>query len=278
MSNLLSSMFGAAPSSGDPNNLGYFISVAALESAHPTATAGDWAIVDPVGVDASKYIWDVDSAAWVQSGNVAGSVIGPASSTTNAASLFADTTGELLKDSSILADSTGSVLLSTAAVFSASTTTAIEGIKRRYVCDDTSAPNNFEISITDVPTGSATNHWDFDVVDESGGAEGNPITIKSTDVTIISVAAGPIFTTSSAHGMQIGALIVQSTFTEPTYNVVGVITDVPTADSYEISAITFIATDTGIANLAISGESFILLDTDYGATRLYSNGLNPFTR
>ena len=45
--------------------LGLYVSLAALETAHPTAESGQYAIVDPgSGTDAVKYIWDEDEG-WV---------------------------------------------------------------------------------------------------------------------------------------------------------------------------------------------------------------------
>lgn len=51
--------------SGDQHNLGWYATQAALEEAHPTATAGDWAIV---GSTDTVWIWDTDTSAWTDSG------------------------------------------------------------------------------------------------------------------------------------------------------------------------------------------------------------------
>ena len=51
--------------SGDQHNLGYYATQAALEEAHPTATAGDWAIV---GSTDTVWIWDTDNTEWTDSG------------------------------------------------------------------------------------------------------------------------------------------------------------------------------------------------------------------
>lgn len=50
--------------SGDQHNLGYYATQAALEEAHPTAEAGDWAIV---GATDTVWIWDTDNSEWVDS-------------------------------------------------------------------------------------------------------------------------------------------------------------------------------------------------------------------
>ena len=49
---------------------GLYASLAALEAAHPTAGAGDYADVDAgVGSDTLRYVWDVDDAQWIGSGS-----------------------------------------------------------------------------------------------------------------------------------------------------------------------------------------------------------------
>lgn len=50
---------------GDQHNLGWYATQAALEEAHPTATAGDFAIV---GSTDTVWIWDTDTSAWTDSG------------------------------------------------------------------------------------------------------------------------------------------------------------------------------------------------------------------
>jgi hypothetical protein len=50
---------------------GVFVSEAALNTAHPTANAGDYANVDGgVGVDTIRYLWDGTDSAWVQGGGI----------------------------------------------------------------------------------------------------------------------------------------------------------------------------------------------------------------
>lgn len=51
--------------SGDQHNLGWYATQAALEEAHPTAEAGDYAIV---GSTDTVWIWDTDTSAWTDSG------------------------------------------------------------------------------------------------------------------------------------------------------------------------------------------------------------------
>ena len=49
---------------GDQHNLGYYATPQALNESHPTAEAGDWAIV---GSTDTVWIWDDDTSAWVDS-------------------------------------------------------------------------------------------------------------------------------------------------------------------------------------------------------------------
>ena len=55
---------GTGSGGGDQHNLGYYATQAALEEAHPTAEAGDWAIV---GATDTVWIWDTDNSEWVDS-------------------------------------------------------------------------------------------------------------------------------------------------------------------------------------------------------------------
>lgn len=45
----------------DPHNLGWYATQSALETAHPTASNGDWAIV---GSTDTVWVWDSDTNAW----------------------------------------------------------------------------------------------------------------------------------------------------------------------------------------------------------------------
>lgn len=55
---------GGGGGGGDQHNLGYYATLEALEEAHPTAEAGDWAIV---GTTDTVWIWDTDNSEWVDS-------------------------------------------------------------------------------------------------------------------------------------------------------------------------------------------------------------------
>lgn len=49
---------------GDQHNLGYYATLEDLQTAYPTAEAGDWAIV---GSTDTVWIWDTDNEEWVDS-------------------------------------------------------------------------------------------------------------------------------------------------------------------------------------------------------------------
>lgn len=53
---------GEGSGGGDSHNLGWYENPTALSTAHPTAEAGDWAIV---GSTDTVWIWDTDTSAWV---------------------------------------------------------------------------------------------------------------------------------------------------------------------------------------------------------------------
>src|SRR3990167_775131 len=50
---------------GDPNNLGYFATPAALAAAYPVGVPGAFAVV---GSTNSIWVWDPGTASWVDSG------------------------------------------------------------------------------------------------------------------------------------------------------------------------------------------------------------------
>lgn len=55
---------GGGGGGGDEHNLGWYATPQALTEAHPTATAGDWAIV---GSTDTVWLWDTDNEEWVDS-------------------------------------------------------------------------------------------------------------------------------------------------------------------------------------------------------------------
>lgn len=52
---------GGGGGGSDPHNLGWYATQSALESAHPTAVNGDWAIV---GSTDTVWVWDSDTNTW----------------------------------------------------------------------------------------------------------------------------------------------------------------------------------------------------------------------
>ena len=82
---------------GDINNLWYFADPTALNTAHPTATAGNFAIV---GSTDTVWIWDDTTSAWKNSWTSStGDVSWPASSTNENIAVFDWITWKLIKDS-----------------------------------------------------------------------------------------------------------------------------------------------------------------------------------
>lgn len=51
-------------SGSDPHNLGYYADLTALQTAHPTGTDGDYAIL---GSTDTIWVWDSGTSAWVDS-------------------------------------------------------------------------------------------------------------------------------------------------------------------------------------------------------------------
>lgn len=49
---------------GNPHDLGFFATVTALQTAYPTGTAGDFALV---GETDTFWVWDAETSAWVDS-------------------------------------------------------------------------------------------------------------------------------------------------------------------------------------------------------------------
>lgn len=67
--NIAVRVVGADGGGSDQHNLGYYATQSALETAHPTASAGDFAIV---GETDTFWVWDTDTNAWVNTGNAQG--------------------------------------------------------------------------------------------------------------------------------------------------------------------------------------------------------------
>lgn len=94
-------VFGGGGGGSDQHNLGWYATQAALEEAHPTAEAGDWAIV---GATDTVWIWDDDNSAWVdsdQKGQVT-SVNGQTGAVTVQETLVSGTNIKTINNTSIL--------------------------------------------------------------------------------------------------------------------------------------------------------------------------------
>lgn len=57
---------------GNDNFLGTYPTLAALQAEYPTASSGNFAYVDDVGVSVIQYVWDVTEGQWVAGATVGG--------------------------------------------------------------------------------------------------------------------------------------------------------------------------------------------------------------
>lgn len=164
--------------------------------------------------------------------------------------------------------------------FSTDTTTTIAGRKTNYNLDGHSGDVTLTISNSDIAASTATKGWFFTVKDITGTlvANNRKLIIKNEDISILSVAAGSEFTASADHNLAIGDTVVHSTFTDATYNGTFVVTAIPSATVYEVSAITFNVTGTGNTVKAIEGLASMDIDADWGVLNFFANGSNLFLR
>ena len=72
-------------------NKGFYQTSSALTSAHPTANAGDYAVV---GETDTVWVWDVDSSAWVNSSKTSTEATAENVSIADAGGYFTSTTAE----------------------------------------------------------------------------------------------------------------------------------------------------------------------------------------
>lgn len=106
------------------NDKGWFVNEAALIAAYPVGQNGWYAII---GDTDTVWIWDGDTAAWVNSGaSATGDVTGSASSTDNNVTVFDGTTGKAIKDSGLALTVLGSSILQTN-----TNTTAISNLNKQ---------------------------------------------------------------------------------------------------------------------------------------------------
>ena len=102
---------GIASGSGtgvDSHYKGSYLDSTALITAHPTASAGDWAYVNPVGGPPIQWTWDDNevSPGWVNTGFAGtGDFVGPAGAVSNNIVTFYDNTGKIGKDSGVAVSS-----------------------------------------------------------------------------------------------------------------------------------------------------------------------------
>lgn len=142
---------------GDQHNLGWYATQSALEEAHPTAEAGDYAIV---GSTDTVWIWDSDTSAWVdsdQKGQVT-SVNNQTGAVTVQETLVSGTNIKTIDGNSILGS--GDLELSTYLTYPNTWTTT--GTTKAF-CDDIAADSSAvvgkaylgEVTLSDLPASMA---------------------------------------------------------------------------------------------------------------------------
>ncbi len=123
-----------------------------------------------------------------------------------------------------------------------------------------------------IATSDVQNGRQFTIKDEGGLAGSNNITVSGAELSVVSVVSGgggSNFVTSANHDYIIGQVIFHSTFTNATYNGTKVVTSIVNPTRYEVAAIAFISTDTGITNVAIDGSQNATISANYGAMTVY---------
>ena len=95
------------------NDKGWFVNEAALIAAYPAGQNGWYAII---GDTDTVWVWDGDTAAWVNSGaSATGDVTGPASSTDGNVVFFKGGTGKEVEDLGLAGSAVGTAILQTTA-------------------------------------------------------------------------------------------------------------------------------------------------------------------
>ena len=164
---------------GDQHNLGYFATQAALEEAHPTAEAGDWAIV---GATDTAWLWDSDNSRWVdsdQKGQVTsvngqtGSVVLTASDVGAQETLVSQTNIKSVNGNSLLGS--GNLELSTYLPYPSSwTTNSTTAAFCADIAADTSAVVGKaylgEVTLSDMPSSIANGEIEVKIMDGTTAA------------------------------------------------------------------------------------------------------------
>lgn len=151
----------------DPHNLGWYATPEALNTAHATATAGDWAIV---GSTDTVWIWDTDTSAWVDSdtkGQVT-SVNNQTGAVTVQETLVSGTNIKTIDGNSVLGS--GNLELSTYLTYPAGWTT--NGTTKAF-CDDIAADTTAtvgkaylgEVTFSDLPSSMVNGEVVVEIMD-----------------------------------------------------------------------------------------------------------------
>ena len=176
---------GEGAGGGDQHNLGWYATQSALETAYPTAEAGDWAIV---GSTDTVWIWDTDTSAWVdsdQKGQVT-SVNGQTGAVTVQETLVNQMNIKSVDGNSLLGS--GNLELSTYLTYPAGWTT---NSTTKAFCDDIAADTSVvvgkaylgEVTLSDLPASMVNGEIVVEIMDGTTAANKVIIlTLKSGNV------------------------------------------------------------------------------------------------
>ena len=164
---------GGGGGGSDPHNLGWYATESALTTAHPTASAGDWAIV---GATDTVWVWDTDTSAWVdsdQKGQVT-SVNGQTGDVTVQATLVSGTNIKSVNNNTLLG--AGNLELSTYLTYPNGWTT--NGTTAAF-CADIAADSSAvagkaylgEVTLSDLPASMANGEIVVEIMDGTTAAD-----------------------------------------------------------------------------------------------------------
>lgn len=164
---------GSGGGGGDQHNLGWYATSSDLQTAHPTASAGDWAIV---GATDTVWVWDTDTSAWVDTdtkGQVT-SVNGATGDVTVQATLVSGTNIKSVNNNSLLG--AGNLELSTYLTYPAGWTTNSTTVA---FCADIAADSSAvkgkaylgEVTINDLPASMANGEIVVEIMDGTTAAD-----------------------------------------------------------------------------------------------------------
>lgn len=167
MAGIMEKMYGNQGGGGDSHNLGYYETPEALRTEHPTADAGDFAIVNSTD---TVWIWDTTSSAW-KDGDTKGQVTSVNNQTgavTVQETLVNQTNIKSVNGNSLLGS--GDLELTSSLAFPAGWTT---NSTTKALCDSVAADTSAvagkmylgEVTCSDLPAGIANSEVKVEIVD-----------------------------------------------------------------------------------------------------------------